>query len=312
MLRKPKILTSVIMAELVWSLAGCSRDGASVAPPTPGVQQAADDERPAHTFRRSIVAREGWSPEGFFTSPNELLICEAISSGDRQRLVALLDSGVELNTPGRFGFTVLHWAYAADDLEAFELLLKYGADPDQRFTETFRWSTEGPVEASMESMLGHYLPFRKDESILFISIWHIRDQYCFVALPYSAKGEQLTQRGETLIHRYLGYGRGNELGLQELIDAGVDLNAIGHFGDTASHMAFSISPALCLQLLEAGADPSVKNERGRDVADWLEARLSSLKPGERADRYEPLIRWLEANYRPIDRAGTQPLETGVQ
>jgi hypothetical protein len=101
------------------------------------------------------------------------------------------------------------------------------------------------------------------------------------------------------------------LGLQQLIDAGVDLNAIGYFGDTASHMALSIRPSMCLRLLEAGADPSIKDASGRDVADWLEVELAHLKPGEPADRYEPLIRWLEANYRPIDRAGTRPVEMSM-
>lgn len=314
MLRKPETLVSIVVTALISGLAGCSRDGAPVAPAAPAVQQAADYERAPHMFRRSIVAREGWSPDGFFSSPNELLICEAISSGDRQRLVALLDSGVELNTPGKFGFTVLHWAYAEDDLEAFELLLKYGADPDQRFTGTFRWSSSGPVDTSMEPALGHYLLFRERESILFNSLLQHQGRYCFAALPYSAKGEHLTQRGETLMIRFLGYGRGYdyESGLQQLIDAGVDLNAKGHFGETGSHRAFDICPSLCLQLLEAGADPSIKDGSGRDVADWLEVRLAHLKPGEPADRYEPLIRWLEANYRPIDRAGAQPAETGVK
>lgn len=307
---KTEILGAIIVSALVQFLAGCIEQGGGVAPPGPVEQRAGDRQETAPIRKPSIADREGWSPDGFFTSPNELRICRLISSGDMDRLAALLDSGVELNTPGKFGFTVLYWAYVEDDMEAFELLLKHGADPDRRLTETFRWSSDGPVDSSKEPQLSHYLPFPKGDSILFTSLWHSRHNYCFAALPYSAKGEQFSRGSETLMHRFLQYGLGYESGLKQLIDAGVDLNARGQFGLTPSFMALNTSPSLCLQLLEAGADPRIKAPSGNDLADTLERRLTHLRPGERADAYEPLIKWLEANYREIHWTKSQAAESG--
>jgi hypothetical protein len=261
-------------------------------------------------FRKpSIADREEWSADGFFTAPNELEICQVISSGDQERLAALLDSGVELNTPGKFGLTVLYWAYVEDDMEAFELLLKHGADPDHRLTHAFRWSDDGPVECSGEPELPNFRPFFEGDSILFTGLWQRRPEFCFAALKHTADVNQLDRGGENLIHRFLEYGLAYSGGLQAFIDAGVDVNAKGQFGCTPAHMAVDVGPSMCVQLLRAGADPSVKNDWGFDVAEKLEWELSNMREGQVAEVYDPLIQWFEANYRKIRRTKHQAAES---
>lgn len=246
MARKFNIIASLVMATVILSHSGCADDGSVVTPQRLAAKKAARGQPFGLGSKPSIADREKWRPDGFFTSLNELRICELISNGDLERLTALLKTGVELNTPGKFGFTVLHWAYVEDEMEAFELLLKHGADPDRRFTETFRWSSKGPVDASKEKDLRYYTPFPKNDSILFTSLWHSQDKYCFAALPYSAKGEHFSRGSETLLHRFLQYRNGYESGLQKLINSGVDLNARGQFDLTPIRMALIKSPALCL------------------------------------------------------------------
>jgi hypothetical protein len=299
MARKCNFIASLVMAAVILSYSGCADDGSVFAPQKLAAKNAARGQQTGSITRPSIADREKWRPDGFFTSLNALRICELISNGDLDQLTTLLETGVELNTPGKFGFTVLHWAYVEDEMEAFELLLKHGADPDRRFTESFRWSSKGPVDASKETPLSHYKVFLKNDSILFTSLWHLQDKYCFAALPYSAKGEHFSRGSETLLHRFLQYRNGYESGLQKLIDSGVDLNARGQFGSTPVDMAFIKSPALCLQLLKAGADPD-------DIADALEHRLRNLRQGQSVDAYEPLIDWLNANDREIKWTDPRP------
>jgi len=310
MARKCNFIASLVMAAVILSHSGCADDGSVFAPQKLAAKKAARGQQTGSITKPSIAGREKWRPEGFFTSLNELRICELISNGDLDQLTALLETGVELNTPGKFGFTVLHWAYVEDDMEAFELLLKHGVEPDRRFTESFRWSSTGPVDASKETPLSHYKVFLKNDSILFTSLWHLQDKYCFAALPYSAKGEHFSRGSETLLHRFLLYRNGYESGLQKLIDSGVDLNAKGQFGLTPVLMALNTlpndSPALCLQLLKAGADPSIKAPSGNDIADSLEHTLRNLRQGQTVDAYEPLIDWLNANYREITWTDPRP------
>jgi hypothetical protein len=327
MSRKTEVLAAVIMAALVQILAGCINQGDGVAPPVDKAQPAegegvalpVDKAQPAEGDgvappeakppfpadtqdiqipRLSIADREGWSADAFFTAPNELQICQVISSGDQERLSALLDSGVELNTPGKFGFTLLYWAYVEDSFEAFELLLKHGADPDHRLTDTFRWSEDGLVETEYNKRGARYfIPFVTGNSIFFTSLWQMRPEYCIAALKYTKNVNQL-DRGENLLHRFLQPGVAYKRGLRALIKAGVDLNAKGRFGCTPCHLAVTF-PSMCVELLEAGADPSIKNDRGFDVAEVLEHELASLREHHVAEVDDPLINWFRENGREI-------------
>jgi len=242
-----------------------------------------------------IAGREGWTANALFTGPNELQICKVISSRDQERLKALLESGVELNTPGKFGFTLLYWAYVEGNLEAFKLLLEHGADPDHRLTHDFRWSEDGPVEnLYTERGARYFFPFVKGHSIFFTTLQQFQPAYCCAALKYSKNVNQLDHgdRGENMLHRFLITGTANPVGLRMLIDAGVDLNAKGRFGLTPCRMALMVDPALCLQLLEAGADPG-------GVAEDLESALGNLPEGQQQEVYDPLIQWFREHGREI-------------
>ena len=114
------------------ALAGCdpfSNDGfQSPVESGSGSHQVASRKLPFW----SIANQAKWQPSDFFDTANELTICEAMSSSDMGKVTKLLQSGVELNTPGKLGVTVLHWAFFEDNLLAYELLLKNGASPDRK------------------------------------------------------------------------------------------------------------------------------------------------------------------------------------
>ena len=87
-----------------------------------------------------------------------------------------------------------------------------------------------------------------------------------------------------------------------LLNEGVDVNAkILYDGATPCHRAlFRTKVEYCLDLLKAGADPSIQNAKGQDVADYIESRLATLwSVRAPRDHFDPLVIWLRENYREI-------------
>lgn len=168
---------------------------------------------PSLTQRTSIADREKWKASDFFEDSRQRELCEAISDGDTNLLMRLLDSDASLNEPGKYGVTVLYWAYLEDDFGAFKSLLERGADPDRR------------LEANIPS---RHFQFAKEDSVLFSSLRHLYGKYCVAALKYSHDVNQRDRVGNNLLNVYLWPGADvTERDLQELVDSGIDLNAKG-------------------------------------------------------------------------------------
>jgi ankyrin repeat protein len=54
---------------------------------------------------------------------------EAVKTGNREIVKALIESGAEVNRQDKQGWTALNWAAAGGKVEMIELLLENGADP---------------------------------------------------------------------------------------------------------------------------------------------------------------------------------------
>jgi ankyrin repeat protein len=54
---------------------------------------------------------------------------EAVKTGNRETVKALIESGAEVNRQDKQGWTALNWAAAGGKVEMIELLLENGADP---------------------------------------------------------------------------------------------------------------------------------------------------------------------------------------
>ena len=59
---------------------------------------------------------------------NESQLIDAVKTGNRTAVAALLKQPGLVNTPEPDGTTALHWAVRADDREMVQLLLRAGAD----------------------------------------------------------------------------------------------------------------------------------------------------------------------------------------
>ncbi len=56
--------------------------------------------------------------------------CDVILKGDTDALKLLIENGLDVNGQGVGGLTLLHWAFACEDLQCFRVFLEAGADPD--------------------------------------------------------------------------------------------------------------------------------------------------------------------------------------
>lgn len=275
---------------LLLCLAGC------YGPPSPGLHSPAQTARDVQKVATaglpvwSLAKRAHWKPSDFFDSAHEIEICEAISAADAKMLVSLAESGAELTHSGKYGVTLLHWALFTDNIDAFELLLQHGADPDRKLNEEFE-------NARMYAYLA------SGESVLFTSLKMERERFFMVALQYSRNFRQTDGDGANLLHKYVVSEFACEETLQSLIDGGVDLNARTLYGSTPCHLALDRDGAqFCLQLLQAGADPSLQNDQGQDVAARVEARRAMLqKFGRSVKDFDPLWKWLRENYPGLRR-----------
>jgi ankyrin repeat protein len=233
-------------AFITWLATLCTTSGC--AQPTTATKAPA-----APVFRiPPIREQEDWRATDFFSAQAPLEICAAISSHDDASLKQLLAARVDVNVRGSGGFTLLHWALAENNLKAFEELLKQGANPDLVLTSTI-----------------HGVAFYKGDSIIFTSMRSWYSKFSVVALSYSKDVNQ--RRGpDNLLHVFFQAGGSSQKMLGELIAAGIDVNAVGSFGYTPCHYAAYKRPELCIPLLEAGANPDIRDNEGRDILAALE------------------------------------------
>lgn len=255
---------------------------------------AMPDGQSGRSGERTLREREGWVPQDFFEVPDAIRACKAITSRDQQQLQALIDAGLDVNLSGKAGITLLYWAFVSDNLEAFKLLLESGADPDQKLTNSLYLRT--------------VMAFREGDSILFTTMritWN-RGQldFFYAALDHASEKDPRDAAGNTLLHVVMAERRPDEAILARIIEFGVDLDAQTKYGNTEAMWAVSHDrPDLALQMFEAGADPSIRNNQGQSVADLLRRKLEQ----ERGNQYYPkeaaqqLLEWLEKRDPPTDK-----------
>jgi ankyrin repeat protein len=183
----------------------------------------------------------GWKANDFFDDPPVIACCEAIAANDLDKINRLLDSGVDVNTPGKDGMTLLLWSMpvpVSEDTECFELLLRRGADPNVKLTGD----------------LGTRQRLRSKDSVTTIAA-KSRMGTLQLVLEHRADLSQMNSWGDTLLHIVINTG-GLEVKnkLQLLIDCGVDLDRHNIYGETPAQFAISCGVnELALVLFEAGA-----------------------------------------------------------
>lgn len=194
-----------------------------------------------------------WRATEYFADPLHVRLADAVASGDKDAITALVKEGADVNAKGKEGIPLLVWAMAKDSVAGFDALLAHGADlkaqaNDPEFTrdgERTKQVIELVVSAFnsefVRASLRHgfdpdYVPDSDmNESLLFRAVWtHAIDNAMI------------------------------------LLDAGADINHV----DANHESAILLAADMCYYemvafLLERGADPCIKARSGHDLAGCL-------------------------------------------
>ena len=213
-------------------------------------------------------------PAIYFSDKQIQQLCLAISENRLDEIKRLLRQGADVNAQGDGGITPLFWSFSQKKPEAFRLLLAKGANPDLRLVDEIPF---------------HGTRCHAGDSMLFTTL-SLQD-YLLDAIPYSNDVNQRRLNGDTLL---MAHVRGDfwtlhrspnfEL-LKALIKSGVKLNAQNDLGQTVCMEAIN-SPALCLWLIDEGADPLLRSNEGKDLLALLTPILENqetLETTARAD-----------------------------
>ena len=82
-------------------------------------------------FTSCNMNKSKYMPEKYFSRGAELSMAENIYYGNKSEIKEMVNNGrVDINTPGKYGFTYLMYAIYIQKYDMAKLLLKLGADPN--------------------------------------------------------------------------------------------------------------------------------------------------------------------------------------
>ncbi len=237
---------------------------------------------PSQILKKSFHQKFDWTAEVFFDDPSVIELCRAIEASDIERMRELIADGVDVNALGRDSMTPLLWAFPDGKLERFELLLQSGADPNVKFTGNF----------------GVPSAFLAGDSVTILAAETYFPGYFEAVLHNGGNPRQKSHLNEPLLHVLIAGGRPNRsVRINLLLDAGADINELGYTGWPATITAIGWFQQydIALELLEAGADPSIyrANSNSKLIHAVVKAKhgLSTLSPKQHLD-HARLLEWL--------------------
>ena len=212
-------------------------------------------------------------------SDGETPLHDAVRSGDIDtvRYALALGSDPNLNFP-------LYWAISAEGQDIIMLLLKHGADINQRFGETTVLSTAiescDSEQVSLALSLGadpnvaHPMNDLIDDCILSGRCDCVHKEMVCLLVEHGADVSKQSRKGRTIFHYAAVQGHAqllrtalNHINSPTILDMGDDYNdtplhcAIQAFAGSHAHQALILTS----MLLEAGADPNVQNLYGHSA-----------------------------------------------
>ena len=202
---------------------------------------------------------------------NKTPLHKAAEKGHVDVIDALVKAGADPNARGEYGVTLLHRiAGYTKNPAGIAALVKAGADPNARNKD--------------------------DESPLLRAAWFNKNPAVIAALLKAGADPKARDKdGNTPLRHVLNYSsKPNPAVIAALVKAGANLNARDEYGDTSLHDAFQAGKSgAAVALLEAGADPNLKNRDGdrpedvdnKGIANRAEVRAALAKAGSRGRAY---------------------------
>jgi ankyrin repeat protein len=193
--------------------------------------------------------------------------------------VSPVEAGVDPDAHGDKQVTPLQWALLSKSTRGIEALLAAGADPAK--------------------------PGIDGDTVIHLAAMADDPKYLALLLKHKADPNARNDTTQTTpIFSALRGGR--DVQFDALLAAGADANAVDRAGNTALHQAAKYNdPKHALALLEAGADPAVKNVQGVTFQRYLFKTRESVLSGEAKRSREAIREWLRAHDVPVEDAAAQ-------
>ncbi|WP_054812282.1 ankyrin repeat domain-containing protein [Nocardia arizonensis] len=228
------------------------------------------------------------APARVFTDTDARRLAKAVVRDDAVKVKRFLDAGVDVNVVGEDGVNLLRLAMFNDSRSAFETLLEAGIDTGHR-------------DDSGMTVL--------HRAASYSDPWYVRKM-----LEYPVDLDAVEPVGH---HTPLMDAESNYEQFRMLLDAGADVSMNDALGEPILHRVARLQEyRAVLDLLEVGADPARKNDRGRTFQDYL--RLEMAKDRDSPQLLEQITDWLRSRDIPVtlgpagsvDRRGGAVLAVG--
>lgn len=209
-------------------------------------------------------------PWRVYADPGARKLAQAVVRDDVVRLKRLIGQGADVNAVGDGGVNMLIFALRSASPRAFETLLDAGIDTGLR-------------DKAGKTAL-HYAASNPDA------------QYMATILRYPVDVDSReTEYGETA----LLLSEGNPDQIRMLLAAGADPNVRDELGETILHRESMLqNHGAVLDILEAGADHTIEDRKGRTFQDLLEPE-HALEGGS-DESYRRIVEWLREHDVPTN------------
>lgn len=209
-----------------------------------------------------------FAPEKYFSRGAELSMAENIYYGNKSEIKEMINNGrVDINTPGKYGFTYLMYAIYIQKYDMAKLLLKLGADPNLLSYVNHPVEGDNPDYIKREEGTFRLMPL---SFVCGHPDWDIK--YIKLLIEYGADVNATIPF--TPIHELIVGGAGDMERIKYLMKHGLDLNVPDNSGDTPIITAAIVRDLdLVEYFLNNGAKPNHINKDGVSLGYKLQQQI---------------------------------------
>lgn len=208
------------------------------------------------------------APEKYFSDGNELLLANAIYRNKSKEIEYILSHNeINVNTPGKYGFTYLMYAIYIQKYDMAKLLLKLGADPNLLSYVNHPVEGNNPDYIKREEGTFRLMPL---SFVCGHPDWNIK--YIKLLIEYGADVNATIPF--TPIHELIVGGAGDMERIKYLMNHGLDLNVPDNSGDTPIITAAIVRDLDLVEcFLDYGANPKQINKDGVSLGYKLQQQI---------------------------------------